>query len=793
MEYTSRLGTVTYYDEILFRPCVCEPSMLFILGLESIISDNEDPYIINIPKLVDGSQLEVFDNILKFLHSAAEYDGNSIKYNCNNMKLFFNSLSDNGTTIPIIYHDYDSAVSHEDVSNLDFISNVFKFAGYHLRDNQIKLYSKFGVDDSDTIKFITEKNKSIIDENHIKLKYSSIYKLLDYKSMYSYALGVLYGCTCLGFPKESVFHLDPSVWYSGTCSSLVESAWVTFRFHYNSYICFIDPNYRLDYKYKGIQTNKIWNFDNSDNPIKQDEQLCDCLYVDQDSVKSVQILYSDQSNQYSLVDNLEWKPVDSEIVDKDAKRGISPNGSILTRYIANDEITISKAYKRSNGIYLSPNGTDNYFVYTGNLGWSKFDENSYKYHTHDIPTPTLVPFNFSKISTSLLNFARDIETNTLCVYYKCIIDNAKNLYGILSSGDSIVDGVISVKDNAKFKSILSDSSFYNKYDVLVTLDGYTLTSYYNIEEPISIFVYNDDNALMWAGRDEPVKISNFGYTLSPSICVSTYVDKDNTLTNYNLRYNNQYGYWSSNFIPLDWIPSIIDEDIYEKYDLINLYRSELSIENLPLYRQMATSADSFIYNDYSIKYFADLDHGFISLDYLYNMSGITTYQCTTIYEDDFGNSLLDEDGNPLVWLDSTSNLYWNSINNYNIWQSDKPIRYNIYVYDSLAFEKLPAYDNFTDRLLYVNGIQFNYADFYSHSNNGVIRDTKLVFKPGDTLILDHCYYDSYIDKYCIPEITDYWTEKHQIEDGGYTFVDGVLTAYRGDTEVALVYDIDHED
>ena len=32
MEYTSRLGTVTYYDEILFRPCVCEPSMLFILG-----------------------------------------------------------------------------------------------------------------------------------------------------------------------------------------------------------------------------------------------------------------------------------------------------------------------------------------------------------------------------------------------------------------------------------------------------------------------------------------------------------------------------------------------------------------------------------------------------------------------------------------------------------------------------------------------------------------------------------------------------------------------------------------
>ena len=42
MEYTSRLGTVTYYDEILFRPCVCEPSILFILGLESIISDNEN-------------------------------------------------------------------------------------------------------------------------------------------------------------------------------------------------------------------------------------------------------------------------------------------------------------------------------------------------------------------------------------------------------------------------------------------------------------------------------------------------------------------------------------------------------------------------------------------------------------------------------------------------------------------------------------------------------------------------------------------------------------------------------
>ena len=213
MEYTSRLGTVTYYDEILFRPCVCEPSMLFILGLESIISDNENPYIISIPKLVSGIQLDIFDNILNFLHNEAEYDGNSIKYNCNGMKLFFNSLSDNGTTVPIIFHDFDSTISHEDISNLDFISNVFKFAGHHLKDNQIKLYSKFGVDDSDTIEYINEENKFAIDENHTKLEYSNIYKLLDYKSMYSYTLGVLYGCTCLGFPKESVFHLEPSIWY----------------------------------------------------------------------------------------------------------------------------------------------------------------------------------------------------------------------------------------------------------------------------------------------------------------------------------------------------------------------------------------------------------------------------------------------------------------------------------------------------------------------------------------------------------------------------------------------------
>ena len=96
------------------------------------------------------------------------------------------------------------------------------------------------------------------------------------------------------------------------------------------------------------------------------------------------------------------------------------------------------------------------------------------------------------------------------------------------------------------------------------------------------------------------------------------------------------------------------------------------------------------------------------------------------------------------------------------------------------------------RLLYVNGIKFSYSDFYLHHNNGVIRDTKLVFKPGDTLTLDHCYYDSYIDKYCIPEITSYWVDKHQIEDDGYTFVDGILTAYRGEAEVSLVYDIDDE-
>ena len=802
MEYTSRLGTVTYYDSTLYRPGVCEPSLLFILGLEKIISENDDPSVIYISKHIDEyTELGVFDSIVNYLYpTALIYKLDYIKYPCDGMKAFFNEISDNGKIVPIIFHDYDSTVqTPNNVTDLQFIENIFSFAGYHLKDNQIKLYGKFGVDDYETIQYINDQNKQLISESHEKLEYSQIYKALDYKAMYSYALGVLYGCTCVGYDYNTVFHTDPSTWYEGDKFDLVKSAWLTFRFHYNSRVCFVDPDNRLFYKYKGVQTNKIWNYDNSDDSaaIKQDEVLCTCLYLEDNAVQSIPLLYSKLTGtlpgSYTLLDDIQWKPIDSTVLDADSKKGIADNSSSITRYIVNDPIHISKAYKYTSDKYLSPNKKDVYFVHTGNLGWVAFDENSYKHHSDDVPTPTLIASGFDKVNPSLLSFARNKADNSIYGYYRCIMDNTSNLYGILSSEDSIVDGTIHVKDNANFISILSDTDFVYQYDTDIVLDDYTLTQYYNVQTEISIFVYNEDNSLMWDGGDTPIPISKFGYTTTPSSALATYIDDNGTLSDYDLRYNEDYGFWSSHFTPKSWVQEITDNSIYEYKLDTTLYRAASIIDVARNYTQLATDVSNYIYNDGSVDFLAPVNHGFITLDYLYEYAGVTLYPCEIIFKDDFGNSLLDEHGNPLVWYDDSTSLYWNSLYDTYAWQSDKPIRYISYMYDSEIESTKQVYDDSSNDRVYMDHSFISYEEFYANENYGIIRESMLVFKPDDTLQLLPCYYDSYSEEYCIPTICHTWVDKSYISDLGYRFVNGTQVLYRGETELILVYDENDED
>ena len=260
MEYTSRLGTITYYDNILYKSSICEPSLLFILGLERIISDKDDIYTIKINKLLtDGTTLDVFDNITNYIYNNAIYLLDYIEFYCGGLKSLIYKLSNEYNTVPIIFHDYRDTVNKQDnETDIEFIENIFKFAGYHLNSNQIKLVSH--IDDDSEFSSVGEYNAHIKADHHKKLLYSKIYKSLDYKSMYSYSLGVLYGCTCIGYNTDDVFHTDPIEWYTCENIEFIRSAWFVFKFHHIDRTRFVDNDCRLFNKYKGIQQNRIWNF-----------------------------------------------------------------------------------------------------------------------------------------------------------------------------------------------------------------------------------------------------------------------------------------------------------------------------------------------------------------------------------------------------------------------------------------------------------------------------------------------------------------------------------------------------
>ena len=110
--------------------------------------------------------------------------------------------------------------------------------------------------------------------------------------MYAYSLGVLYGCKVLGYTDDNVFRLDPSTWYNGEYINLVTTAQTVFKFHYTHPIPIIDSDPALFRKYRGIQCNKLWNFDSSEFNFKRDEVACKSLKIEHNTISEIQLMYS---------------------------------------------------------------------------------------------------------------------------------------------------------------------------------------------------------------------------------------------------------------------------------------------------------------------------------------------------------------------------------------------------------------------------------------------------------------------------------------------------------------------
>lgn len=848
MRYSSKIGCLLY--NIAYHQHLCEPTMLFLFGLEAVITDVSD-YVMTVPVIDSDTKKpvidpetgevvteekpneynlktlrfsrkavpELFDSIYRYLYHIPEQipiTVDTIEYDCNGMKLFLNNITGTGTdrVVPFIFHEDQDAIILNLPDDADYntiakkIHNVFESAGYEAGEGSLPLLSVYHVHDEASIKIINDYNESLKEEYRLKKANAMIYKLLDYRAMYSYALGVLYGCKCLGCDDNFIWRFNPSIWYDSDLyyQNLVSTAWDTFRFHYHP-IPRIDCDIKLVCKYKGKQSNKLWNFNNDEYSLKQDEILCTSLYIENGNEVSLPIIYSQSTGSkkippgsYLIPGETEWKPLDRSVIDGVTKKGIAAGNTII-RYLANNEIHISKAYKYGNGKFLSPSEHTVHFVHDGNLGWVDFIEDSYKRSSYDNPLLTLAPVGFSNIPSNLLALARDKETNNIIMYYHGYVTESttesdrRSLYGILPDDITIQSGIITVPDDTLFLQIVSDVSFAAKYEFPVEPDGYSLASYYNLANQINIYIYNEDQSMMWNGSDVPVPIIEFGYTLTPSEQLDTYIDSPNNEPDlFDLRYNQdeEYGYWSNTWKPKQW-KSSLDEDVYKKErDLVSLYRNESLIVELPTYDLLSDKLDEvYIFNNQQALF--DLDHGFITLDEPYNI-GVTPYPCEIIHCDKFGNSLLDNKGNPLVWYDSKNDLYWNGTFDINKWQSEIPSMFTKFIYDSNTHEiKQVNVDDVTGQI-YIDDDVMSLDDFYSaYTTSRIICDTVKVFNPHhlEHDILD-CYVDTHTNEYCIPTKTN-WVTRSDISSEGYRFVDGITTVFAGNTGINIIYDTDSTD
>lgn len=865
MHYTSSNGCLFYYDRILYAWRLCEPTMLFLLGFEAItlgsqaqsdkITLSKYAYQSDSDTLVELTDFDIYDDIYNYLSNYGSVSDtvSNIQYNCYGLKLLMNELTgtDTDRTIPIIFKNdtnaskidlTDNMYRVEDVTSKSVydlqaqkIHDIFTDAGYtksgaisYNSKNQISINSKFYTlhdSDKDTI----DTYNTNLDE---RAENSSIYMYLDYKAMYSYALGVLYGCRCLGYNNNTIWRYDPTYWYNGEYVNLVKTAWYVFNFHFTNALHNDDS--ALKELYTGLQVNKLWNFTNDDDSdviLKEDEKLSYIASVDtdNDAINLDAIIYSESTEDsttyttnypgcYYDIDSKTWKSINNKINDTTKEGMFTDDTEAIVRYIGPNPVYIYKSYEydadnddtTDNNSYISPAGK-NYFIATGNFGWADFDENDWKNRylydpvessettdtsTESYSTLSIGPIALSELPLYSLGIKRayNQETHAIVSYYICntkyetstsTTDNC--LFGIfdgicVTTADSYT---LPDSDSDTFVEVLSKTSFAKKYTDINDDEDIPLSSaiYYYINKPYTLYVSDEEPAqwydkLYWTGeisdQTDPYvtkEIKTIGYTPTPATSFIGYLYDDTSTTNpvsaNIIYYNAENLYWSRQWIDENDTDSEywIDKSTYENKFIytvnnnynISLYKGtdELVTDNLLyyVYNNIPIEYDAnaeytngyyklpddtiiakvdAIFNDNKSYYYvynndeSITDIGFKSLDYLYTNYGITTYSCEIIETDDNGNSLLDDDGNPLVWYDSVYNKYWNGLNNVNQWVDSKPVLTTTLAYNAATNTTFTVSDDLTNQTVTVDGVTYTYAEFYNLPDYIEVLETSLV-------------------------------------------------------------------
>ena len=538
MRYSSTLGCLYYYDRVLYRWNICDPTMLFLLGFEAITSYNGSlsdtitisPYIYyeseNIIKEFDD--FDIYDSIYEYLSKLGQVDDfeRYLKFNCYGLKLALNEMTGTSSdrTIPLIFKN-DNNEKLIDLSRIpsrlstsefsynngilfrqaQYIKDIFEDAGYNdtLDGKLFNISSEMSSYNENDLIYMQQYNNDIKSLHEEKLANSSIYKLLDYKAIYSYALGVLFGCHCIGYSNELIWHMNPIYWYYslGKYKNLVSTAWYAFRFHYKyplsdlQAICETKQEYiELQDKYQSIQINKLWNFDRLSDKILSiipGEQLCynasitdnttgndistnttpienaytinldPILYVSNDENKRG--LYADCKSK-----TLAWLNITDEVIPSNGNKGLisEKTDTDIIRYIGYNKVIIKQAlsYKddKNTIIYHSPENK-HHFTITGGLGWFNFDEKDSeltltKRTFKELPTSSIFTDKYKEKATDkpvivyICNVYKNDETTNNNIILYCIFD------------DNYTPGTDD-KHNM-FKYILSDD-YFNKYYIKI--------------------------------------------------------------------------------------------------------------------------------------------------------------------------------------------------------------------------------------------------------------------------------------------------------------------------------------
>lgn len=549
MRYSSTLGCLYYYDRVLYRWNICDPTMLFLLGFEAITSYNGSlsdtitisPYIYyeseNIIK--EFADFDIYDSIYEYLSKLGQVDDfeRYLKFNCYGLKLALNEMTGTSSdrTIPLIFKN-DNNKKLIDLSRIpsrlstsefsynngvlfrqaQYIKDIFEDAGYNdtLEGKLFNISSETSSYNENDLIYIQQYNNDIKSLHEEKLANSSIYKLLDYKAIYSYALGVLFGCHCIGYSNELIWHMNPIYWYYnlGKYKNLVSTAWYAFRFHYKyplsdlQSICEIhnpdegdiDKQKReyieLQDKYQSIQINKLWNFDRLSDKILSiipGEQFCYIASITDNTtgpdissnttpienaytINLDPILYvsNDENKRGRYVDcksdkPLEWLNITDDAIPSNGNKGIISEkaDTDIIRYIGYNKVVIKQAlsYKDDNNtiIYHSPENK-HHFTTTGGLGWFNFDE---KYSELTLTKRTFKELPTSSIFTDKY---KERATDKPVIVYICNVykndetqNNNISLYCIFD--DNYTPGTDD--KNNTFKYILSEdyfNTYYNK-------------------------------------------------------------------------------------------------------------------------------------------------------------------------------------------------------------------------------------------------------------------------------------------------------------------------------------------